>query len=109
MPLPHTRARCSTGSNSVGLCGEGEIESAQVGGSGALEGCAGPPGVEPDEVDRGGGEGVFQADFAQAGVSGLADPGDRGDLVDGAFDPGAGSVGVLPGVGLLFGAGATLP
>jgi hypothetical protein len=61
--------------------------------------------VDPDEVDCGGGEGVFEGDFVQAGVAGLADAGERGDLVNGAFDPGAGAVGVLPGVGLLFGAG----
>jgi hypothetical protein len=76
-----------------------------VGGSGAVDGCVGPPGVEADEVDRGRGERVFQDDFAQAGVAGPADPGDRGDLVDGAFDPGPGAVGVFPGVGVLFGAG----
>jgi hypothetical protein len=61
--------------------------------------------VETDEVDRGGSEGVFQGDFAQAGVSGLADAGDRGGLVDGAFDTGPGAVGLFPFVRLLFGAG----
>jgi hypothetical protein len=76
-----------------------------VGGSGALYGCVGPPGVQADEVDRGRGEGVFQGDFALAVVAGLTDTGDRGDLVDGAFDPGPSPVGLFPGVGLLFGAG----
>ena len=61
--------------------------------------------MEADEVDRGGGEGVFQADFVEAGVSGLMDPGDGGDLVDGAFDPGAGAVDLFPGIGFLFGPG----
>jgi hypothetical protein len=28
-------------------------------------GCVGPPGVQPDEVDGGGGEGVFEVDFAR--------------------------------------------
>jgi hypothetical protein len=70
----------------VRACGVGEFESGQLGGSDALQRCAGPPGGEADEIDRGGGEGVFQADFARAGVAGVAGPGDRGDLVDGAFD-----------------------
>ena len=82
------------------LCGEGEIESAQVGGSGVLQECAGPPGVEADEVDRGRSEGVFEGDFAGAGVVGLADVGDCGGLVDGAFDSGPSPVGLFPGVGL---------
>jgi hypothetical protein len=51
--------------------------------------------VEADEVDRGGGEGVLQADFVEAGVSGLMDASGRGDLVDGAFDSGAGAVDLI--------------
>ncbi len=72
-----------------------------------LDGYAGPPSVEADEVDRGSGEGVFQADFAEAGVSGLAGTGDRGGLVDGAFDPGPCPVDLFPRVGLLFGVGVS--
>jgi hypothetical protein len=53
---------------------------------------AGPPGVEADEVDRGGGEDVFEVDFVHAGVAGAADPGDRDGLTDGAFDTGADAV-----------------
>jgi hypothetical protein len=51
--------------------------------------------VEADEVDRGRGEGVLQTYLVEAGVSGLMDPGDGGDLVDGAFDPGAGAVDLI--------------
>jgi hypothetical protein len=57
----------------IRLCSEGEVEPAQVGGSGALQGCVGSPRVQTDEVDGGGGEGVFEVDFSQPGVAGLAD------------------------------------
>ena len=70
------------------LCGEGEL--AEVGCAGTSEWCAGPPGVEADEVDGGGGVGVFEVDFGLAGVSGSTDPGDGDHLMDGALDPGAG-------------------
>jgi hypothetical protein len=65
----------------------------------------GPPGVEADEVDGGGGEGVFEFDFGTSGVAGLADACDGDGLADGAFDPGAGAVGVFPRVGGLIGTG----
>jgi hypothetical protein len=48
---------------------------------------------------------VFKVDFAETGVSGMVDAGGCGGLMDGAFDPGAGAVGLFPGVGLLLGAG----
>jgi hypothetical protein len=38
-------------------------------------------------------------------VSGLVDTSGCGGLMDGAFDPGAGAVALVPGVGLLLGAG----
>jgi hypothetical protein len=53
-----------------GLCGLVEVEAAQVGDPGSLERGFGPPGVQSDEVDRGGGEGVFQLDFRQPGAAG---------------------------------------
>lgn len=49
------------------LCGEIEVEPAQVCDPGSSEGCFGPPGVQPDQVDRGRGEGVFEVDFGKAG------------------------------------------
>lgn len=61
--------------------------------------------MEADEVDRGCGEGVLKADFVEAGVPGLMDTSGCGDLVDGAFDSGAGAVDLFPGMGLLFGPG----
>src|ERR1700756_4672779 len=82
-----------------------EVEPLKVGGPGPVEGLAGPPGVEPDEVDGGGCGVVFQAGFGQAEVAGAADAGDVGGLGDGAFDPGADAVPVLPGVAGLPGAG----
>ena len=50
---------------------------------------------------------MFEVDFAEPDVSGLVDSGGCGGLVDGAFDSGAGAVGLFPGVGLLLGAGVT--
>src|SRR6185312_3910456 len=82
-----------------------EVESLQVGGAGAVQGLAGPPGVEPDQVDGGGCGVVFQAGSGQAEVAGAADAGDVGGLGDGAFDPGADPVPALPGVAGLLGAG----
>jgi hypothetical protein len=77
----------------------------QVGGSGPVQRLAGPPGVEPDQVDGGGCGVVFQPGFVQAEVAGAADAGDVGGLGDGALDPGADAVPVLPGVAGLLGAG----
>ena len=73
-------------------------------GAGAVEGFAGPPGVQPDEVDRGGGV-VFEAGFGQAEVAGAANAGDVGGLADGALDAGADLVALFPLAGGLFGAG----
>src|ERR1700733_14424547 len=73
----------------VGLLGSGgvaEVESLEVGGPGPVEWFAGPPGVEPDEVDGGCGGVVLEADFGQAEVAGVADAGDVGGLVYGAHD-----------------------
>jgi hypothetical protein len=53
-----------------------QFEPLQVGGPGAVEGPAGPPGVQPDQVDRGSGGGVFEGDLGQAEVAGPADAGD---------------------------------
>lgn len=39
-----------------GSCGQCELEVAEVAGSGAIEGMAGPPGVQADEVERDRGE-----------------------------------------------------
>src|SRR6185437_16328039 len=82
-----------------------EVESLQVGGAGAVQGLAGPPGVEPDQVDGGGCGVVFQAGPGQAEVAGAADAGDVGGLGDGAFDPGPDPVAVPPGLAGLLGAG----
>src|SRR5262252_2993108 len=88
----------------VGLFGSGgwgQVESLQAGGAGAVEGPAGPPGAEPDEVDRGRGGVVFEAGFGQAEVAGVADAGDVGGLGDGAFGASAdGIAGFLLGGGL---------
>ena len=76
-----------------------------MGRPGPVQRLAGPPGVEPDQVDGGGCGVVFQAGFAQAEVAGAADAGDVGGLGDGAFHPGADPVFPLPGVPGLPGAG----
>src|SRR5580700_11499713 len=83
----------------------GEVEALKVGGAGPVEGPAGPPGVQPYQVDRCGGGVVFQAGLGQAEVAGAADAGDVGGLADGAFDSGADVVTVFPGAGGLPGAG----
>jgi hypothetical protein len=72
---------------------------------GSLQWGFGAPGVQPDQVDGGGGEGVFEVDFGEAGVAGVADAGDRDGLAYGALDSGPGTVGLLPRVGALLGAG----
>src|SRR6266498_2358001 len=82
-----------------------EFQPLQVGGSGPVQRLAGPPGVEPDQVDGGGRGVVFQAGFAQAEVAGAADAGDVGGLGDGALHPGADLVFLPPGAGGLLGAG----
>ena len=70
---------------------------------------AGPPGVEPDQVDGGGCGVVFQAGFRQAEVAGAADAGDVGGLGDGALHPGADPVPALPCIAGLLEHLATLP
>ena len=50
------------------LCGEGEVEPAQVGDAGPSRWGVGPPGVHADEVDGGGGKGVFEFESRQAGA-----------------------------------------
>src|SRR5215831_18308131 len=82
-----------------------QVQPLQVGGPGPVQWLAGPPGVEPDQVDGGGCGVVFQAGFVQAEVAGTADAGDVGGLGDGALDPGADPVFPLPGVAGLLGAG----
>src|SRR5580704_1331169 len=82
-----------------------EVQPLQVGGPGPVQRLAGPPGVEPDEVDGGGCGVVFQAGFGQAEVAGAADAGDVGGLGDGAFHPGADPVFAPPGIAGLLGAG----
>src|SRR5690349_22799303 len=76
-----------------------------MGGPGPVQRLAGPPGIEPDQVDGGGCGVVLQAGFAQAEVAGAADAGDVGGLGDGALHPGADPVFPLPGVAGLPGAG----
>src|SRR5947208_2308985 len=76
-----------------------------MGRAGPVQWLAGPPGVEPDQVDGGGRGVVFQAGFAQAEVAGAADAGDVGGLGDGALHPGADPVFSLPVVAGLLGAG----
>src|SRR5436853_7864974 len=81
-----------------------EVQPLQVGGPGPVQRLAGPPGLEPDQVDGGGCGVVFQAGFRQAEVTGAADAGDVGGLGDGALHPGADPVFPLPGVAGLLGA-----
>ena len=42
---------------------EGEFEAGEVAGAGSVEWVSVPPGVEPDEVECGGGEHVFEMGF----------------------------------------------
>src|ERR1019366_6584489 len=72
-----------------GSGGGAEVEPLEVGGPGPVEGPAGPPGIEPEQVDRGCGGGVFQAGLVQADVAGVADAGDVGGLPHGALHAGA--------------------
>src|SRR6185437_10121955 len=89
----------------LGLGGGAEFEALDVGGAGPVEGLAGPPGVEADDVDGGGGDVVLEPGFGQAGVACGADAGDVGGLADGALDSGADLVAVFPFPGVLPGAG----
>lgn len=62
-------------------------EAGEFAGPGAEGSAAGVPvGVEADDVDGGGGEGVLKA---QATLAGSAEAGAVEGLVDGALDPGA--------------------
>src|SRR5712675_200504 len=72
-----------------------------MGHPGPVQGLAGPPGVQPDQVDGGGCGVVFQTGLGQAEVAGVADAGDVGGLGDGALNPGPGG-----GDGLVDRAGA---
>jgi hypothetical protein len=74
-----------------------------MGSAGALDRDAGPPCVEADQVEGDGGEDVFEVDFADSGVAGVADAGQVGGLADGAFNAGAVAVAVFPSLGGLFG------
>jgi len=78
-------------------------ESAGPGREGWLAGV--PVGVEADDVDGGGGEGVLEADLGQAAVAGPSEAGDVEGLVDGALDSGAECVLGLPGLRGLLGPG----
>jgi len=86
------------------LGGEGEVEAGEVACSCAVQGMAGPVGVEADHVDRGG-EVVLEPGFGQSEVAGAADSGDVGGLAHGALDAGAGGVAGFPLCGGLLGAG----
>jgi hypothetical protein len=96
-----SRTSCGSLSPIVMLCGEVEFEAGVVAGSGGVESGAGPPGVESDEVDRGGEQDVFQGDFGQAFVAGAASVAGLDGLSDGALDAGAGCVALPPGLGFL--------
>ena len=85
-------------------CG-GEFESLEVAGPGPVEGPAGPPGVQPDQVDCGRGGVVLQAGLVQAEVAGAADAGDVGGLAHGALYSGADVAAGFPLAGGLPGAG----
>src|SRR6266513_1703043 len=82
-----------------------EVQPLQVGRPGPVQGLAGPPGVEPDQVDGGGCGVMLQAGFRQAEVAGAADAGDVGGLGDGALHPGADPVPAPPGIAGLPSAG----
>lgn len=59
----------------VGLLGSGgwvEFEALEVGGAGPVEGRAGPPDFEADQVDGGGGDVVLEPGFRQADIAGAA-------------------------------------
>jgi transposase-like protein len=44
-----------------GLCGQLQVESGEVAGVRPVQGCSGPPCVQADHVERGGGENVSKA------------------------------------------------
>lgn len=83
------------------LCGEVEFETCVVAGPGGVEGCAGPPGVQPDQVDRGGEQDVFESDLGKAFVAGASGVAGVDGLGDGALDASAGGVALAPGFGVL--------
>src|SRR5215475_3392148 len=64
-----------------------------------------PPGIEPDEVEGGGHDVVFQAGLGQSSVTGVSGVGDLDRLGDGGLDPGSSGVLALPAGGGLFGSG----
>src|SRR2546421_12659238 len=75
-----------------------EVQPLQMGRAGPVQWLAGPPGVEPDQVDGGGCGVMFQAGFSQGEGAGAADPGGGGGPGDGGLrpraDPGSGPPGV---------------
>ncbi len=80
----------------------GGVEGCEVAGAGGREGCAGEPVVDPDEVERGGGQLVLEPGFGQAAVAGSACAEPVDGMADGAFDPGPGPVFLLLGRGFLL-------
>ena len=78
-----------------------EIQSLQVGAPRPVQGLAGPPGVQPNEVD---GSGIaLQAGLRQADVTGPRMPVTWVALGDGALHRGADLVSALPSVADLLG------
>ena len=69
-------------------------------------GVAGLVGVDPDHVDRGGGNVVLELGLGQFEVACPADPDDVGGLAHGALDVGPGGISGLPLRRRLLGAGA---
>jgi len=92
-------------SSNSGSGGQGELESGEVAGAGAVQGVAVPPGVQAEQVEGDGGVDVFEVGLVQAAVAGVAHAGDGDGLVDGGLDPGAQRVLGLPVLGVLLGAG----
>jgi hypothetical protein len=70
----------------IRLCGEPQVKSGEVAGARLAQGCSGPPCVQADQVECGGGEDVGEACLGEAGIAAVADPGDGDCLVDGALD-----------------------
>jgi len=79
-------------------------ESGKGGDPTAAQWGAGEPGVEADEVQGQRGQDVLAVGLGQAAIAGLVDVAAAGGLGDGALDPAAMGVALLPGVGGLLGA-----
>src|SRR5215470_17408708 len=80
--------------------GRGEL--GEVRGSGWTLWGSGQPGVESDDVDRGGSHDVAQVGFGQSDVAGSADSGAADGLRDGPLDSGADGVTPFPLLGVLI-------